>query len=839
MRIELAMRLAAAAILVTGCATGTSDPDLTASTDAQRDTPANHWPEIRATRTVDAAMERRIDTLMATMTLEEKVGQLIQADINWITPQDLLEYPIGSILNGGNSAPEQNVRIEAKAWLELADEFYAAVRQRPGAAIPLIWGTDAVHGHNNVVGATVFPHNIGLGAAGDPELLRRIGEVTALETVITGQDWSFAPTLAVARNDRWGRTYESFSEDPTLVARYAGDIVEGLQGAVSDPNRLRDGRVLSSAKHFVGDGGTEQGVDQGNSIATEAELAAVHAAGYVEAIESGVEIIMASFNSWHGKKLHGHRYLLTDVLKDHWGFDGFIVGDWNGHGQVQGCSAVHCPAAIMAGLDMFMAPDSWRALYHNTLNDVREGTLSTARLNDAVRRILRVKLRAGLFDKPKPSERAHAGDFASLGGPAHRAVAREAVRKSLVLLKNNNQTLPIAGTASVLVTGPAAHAMTHQTGGWTLSWQGTGNTRDDFPNGETLWEGLQSTIEAAGGSAILSNDGTYSERPDVAVVIFGEPPYAEFEGDREDVAFRDDGEHARLIERFVADGIPVVSVFLSGRPLWINRSLNQSDAFVAAWLPGSEGGGLADVLIGGADGEPRHDFTGRLSFSWPDHPHHDVLHAGTDGAPLFEVGYGLSYADNGNLNATNEWPDFDLFAQKSTRELVARGRPLTPWRMQLAFGSTQHDPTGTLRYSGDAIELGRADYHAQEDSMSLQWHDQASVTIHGPAVDWSRAANGDLALVVDAWVDRDQLGDLSVSVGCEGGCQTAVALRDLVATDSTPGWHQLAIPLKCFSDNTDAFAMTHQGLVLSASEPAQLVVYSATLAPNEGKSACH
>ncbi|MEL7298075.1 MAG: glycoside hydrolase family 3 N-terminal domain-containing protein, partial [Pseudomonadota bacterium] len=562
--------LTVAAVGVLACSQPAETPMAATASDAGDSSPTV-WPVLDKKRTLDPAIEARVDALLAELTVEEKVGQLIQADIAHVTPEDLKTYPLGSILNGGNSAPEGDVRIGPEAWLALADAFYEAAGQREGTHVPLLWGTDAVHGHNNAVGATIFPHNIGLGAARDPELMARIGEITALETVITGQDWSFAPTVAVARNDRWGRTYESYSENPEIVASYAGKIVEGLQGEIGDPRRLRDGHVISSAKHFVGDGGTHDGIDQGDTRASEQELATIHAAGYPSAIEAGVEIIMASFNSWQGDKLHGHKYLLTDVLKEHWGFDGFVVGDWNGHGQVADCMPTRCPAAIMAGLDMYMAPDSWQALYRNTLDDVANGAITEARLNDAVRRILRVKMRAGLFAKPKPSERYMAGDFAALGSAGHRAVAREAVRKSLVLLKNNNAVLPIAGDARVLVTGDGAHDMGKQTGGWTLSWQGSGNSRDDFPNANTIWEGFEEALESLGGEAIYSADGSFDQRPDVAIVVFGEGPYAEFTGDRNDVAFREDGSHLGLLEQYQAAGIPAVAVFLSGSPMWVNR----------------------------------------------------------------------------------------------------------------------------------------------------------------------------------------------------------------------------------------------------------------------------
>jgi beta-glucosidase len=604
------------------------------------------WPRPDVRRAPDPELERRVSALLAQMTLEEKVGQVIQADISTVTPGDVRRYHLGSVLNGGNSGPGGDDRASPDAWLALADAFYeASAKSDDGPGIPVIWGTDALHGNNNIVGATLFPHNIGLGAAGDPDLVRRIGEVTARETAVLGLDWTFAPTLAVVRDDRWGRTYEGYSEDPAVVRCYAAAIVEGLQGTLDDPARLRGEHVIATAKHFLGDGGTADGIDQGDNLSTPEELARIHAGGYPPAIAAGVETVMASFNSWHGRKMHGYKPLLTVILKEHWGFDGFVVGDWNAHGQVEGCTNVSCPKAFNAGIDMFMAPDSWRELYDNTLASVRSGEIPAGRLDDAVRRILRVKLRAGMMERPKPSARPLVGRFDLLGAPAHRAVAREAVRKSLVLLKNDGGVLPLTGDARVLVAGAAADNIAQQSGGWTLSWQGDGNSRADFPHADSIWDGIRSAVGAAGGTAVLSVDGSYEIRPDVAVVVFGEQPYAETAGDIRNLDFEATGfDQMAVLQRLHDDRIPVVSLFLSGRPLWVNPELELSDAFVAAWLPGSEGGGIADVLVGDKEGNRRFDFSGRLSYSWPKTPSQAVLNEG-DAAydPLFAFGYGLRY----------------------------------------------------------------------------------------------------------------------------------------------------------------------------------------------------
>ncbi|MEM9056294.1 MAG: glycoside hydrolase family 3 N-terminal domain-containing protein, partial [Pseudomonadota bacterium] len=382
-----------------------------------------HWPQQASPLPRRAADEARIARLLAAMTVEEKVGQIVQADIASVTPDEVRRYHLGSVLNGGGSAPGGDNRTSAHAWLALADAFWAASTDRRDGrtGIPAMWGTDAVHGHSNIVGATIFPHNIGLGMANDPDLMERIGAATALEMRVTGHDWTFAPTIAVARNDRWGRTYESYSEDPAIVAAYAPRIIEGLQGKLGSADFLGPDRMIATAKHFVGDGGTANGIDQGDTKVGEAVLRDVHAAGYPPAIRAGVQSVMASFNSFHGRKMHGYRTMLSDVLVGRMGFDGFVVGDWNGHGQVSDCNNTDCAVALNAGIDMFMAPDSWRGLIDTTLEQVRTGRIAQARLDEAVARVLRVKLRAGLLDAPTPSARAHAGRFDLLGSPEHQA----------------------------------------------------------------------------------------------------------------------------------------------------------------------------------------------------------------------------------------------------------------------------------------------------------------------------------------------------------------------------------------------------------------------------------
>ena len=601
---------------------------------------AELWPRARSPGLVDARGEQRISELMGRMSLEEKLGQIIQADIGYITPEDLRRYPLGAVLAGGTSAPDGGSNRTPAAWLALARALRAvAIESRPGhMPIPILFGIDAIHGNNGVSGATIFPHNIGLGAAHDAALIGRIGAATAQEMAVVGFDWTFAPALSVPQDLRWGRSYESYSQDPALVRRYAAALVRGLQGEPNGVNSVQSGHVAATAKHFLGDGGTRGGIDQGDTEASEAQLMRVHAQGYVSAIDAGVMSVMASYSSWQGVKLHGNASLLRGVLKGRFGFDGFVVGDWNGHAQISGCSSTDCAAALIAGIDMYMAPDGWQQLYDHTLAQLRAGDIPPARLDDAVRRILRVKDKLGLFDAARPWE----GRPDVLASSAHRALARSAVRASLVLLKNRRQLLPLRAGAHVLVAGDGADDIGRQCGGWTLGWQGGGHPNSDFPQAQSIYAGIRAALETGGGSAQLSVEGAVSGRPEVAIVVFGEPPYAESAGDLRSIQYQAGARRdLQLLQRLRAEHIPVVSVFLSGRPLAIDAEIDASDAFVAAWLPGSEGGGVADLLIGDAHGVPRHDFTGRLSFAWP--ASGAAARSTAVERPRFALGYGLHY----------------------------------------------------------------------------------------------------------------------------------------------------------------------------------------------------
>jgi beta-glucosidase len=596
------------------------------------------WPELHPAPLVDAATEARIAALVRKMSLEEKVGQTIQTDISTVTPAELRQYPLGSVLAGGDSGPYDDERAKPAVWLRLAREFHAvALESRPGhEPIPIIFGIDAVHGHNNVVGAELYPHNIGLGATHDPQLVQAIAAATAQEVATTGIDYAFAPTIAVPQDVRWGRSYEGFSQDPAEVARFAAAAVTGLQGPNGMPHRLAEGHVAASIKHFLGDGGTTLGEDQGNTEVSEDTLIRVHAPGYAAGIEAGALTVMASYSSWNGQKMHGAKQLLTDVLKGRMGFQGFVIGDYNAHSQVPGCTKEHCPEALNAGLDMYMAPTGWRDLYRNLIADVKAGRIPMARLDDAVTRILRVKFALGMFDRERPLE----GHFEQLGSAEHRALAREAVRKSLVLLKNDG-VLPIKANAKVIIGGPQAGSFAVQSGGWTVSWQGDDTKKSDFPEAELAANAIKNAIRDGGGRILQATDDLVHDKPDVAVIFIGTKPYAEMFGDIK-LPIYNERTGLRELNWYHRLGIPTVTVFLSGRPLWVNPEMNASNAFVAAWLPGSEGGGIADVLIGDAEGKPRYDFTGRLSFPWPRSallPPYAAF-----GATEFPIGFGISYA---------------------------------------------------------------------------------------------------------------------------------------------------------------------------------------------------
>lgn len=603
---------------------------------------------------MDMAITKKVEALLAEMSLAQKIGQMVQTERMSISPEELKAWHIGSVLSGGGSCPGDNL---VEDWVSMNDAYWAASMEsdEEHLAIPVIYGVDAIHGHNNVTGATIFPHNIGLGAANDPQLVKRVAQVTAREILATGVEWTFAPTLAVARNNQWGRTYESYSEDPEIVTSYSGEFVRGLQGDLGTDS------VAACVKHWVGDGGTTHGIDQGETSVSEQELERLHVAPYIPAIDAGTLTVMVSFNSWQGEKCHGHRYLVSYLLKEKLNFKGFVISDWDGIDYLSENYFDAVAQGVNSGIDMFMVSENWRPFIEHLSHHVARGTVAMDRIDDAVRRILAVKFAYGLFEKPRPALR-HWSNHESFGCAAHREVAREAVSKSMVLLKNEDSVLPLKKSQRILVAGKNAHDLGHQCGGFTIAWQGTSGN-EFIAGGTSIWEGIQ----AQAPNAVLSADGSGVEADstahDVAVVVIGETPYAEGMGDirtGHDVIVQAGSqingllkvlepygntvvledlhpEDLETITRIASKGVPVVVVLISGRPLVVNSELEASAAFVAAWLPGSEGQGVGDVLFGDSN------FSGKLSFSWPKNADQQVKRGDEGYDPLFAYGFGLGY----------------------------------------------------------------------------------------------------------------------------------------------------------------------------------------------------
>ncbi|WP_067732562.1 glycoside hydrolase family 3 protein [Novosphingobium naphthalenivorans] len=783
------------------------EPPTTPTADAVH---PERWPAAKSPGLIAPETEAQITAIMARMSLREKVGQMIQADTASIKPEDLREYPLGSILAGGNSPPlNAPDRSPASAWVATARAFNAvATQKRPGhEPVPIMFGIDAVHGNSNVVGATIFPHNSGLGAMHDPALMREIGRATAAETAASGIDWAFGPTLAVPQDGRWGRAYEGYSEDPAVVAAYAGPMVEGLQGEPGSQTTVQAGHVAASVKHFLGDGGTSDGIDQGDTKVDEDTLIRIHDAGYPAAVDAGTMTVMASFSSWNGVKMHGNKALLTDVLKGRMGFDGFIVGDWNGHGQIPGCTNTDCPATFNAGLDMAMAPDSWKGLFKSTLAAAQSGKIPMARIDDAVRRILRVKIKLGLFNPARPYE----DKPQEMGSAAHRAIARRAVRESLVLLKNEG-VLPIKTSATVLVAGDAADDIGRQSGGWTLSWQGDGNTNADFPGATSIYTGIAEALKAGGGKAVLSPDGSFTQKPDVAVVVFGEEPYAELRGDVRTLEFQPGNKKAlALLKKLKAAGIPTVSVFLSGRPLWVNPELNQSDAFVAAWFPGSEGEGIADVLIGG-----KTDFHGTLSFSWPKTAAQFTLNKGMPGYdPLFPLGYGLTYAKGGQVPKLGEEAGIDA-SDSNTSMFIDNGIVAKPFRLETA-------PTVQHRLVDSADR--------QEAAIQFAFGGSGTASILGPNLKLERESNADMNVEVTYRLDTPPKAPVTLALG-----SGAVRIDEVLAPEGK--WATLRIPLKCFAGHGTYLGGISRPFTLSAEAPFAITISGMQLATDPAGAVC-
>ncbi|MGV9882143.1 glycoside hydrolase family 3 protein [Streptomyces sp. NPDC003006] len=572
----------------------------------------------------------RVADLLSRMTLDDKIGQMTQIEKDALVPSsDLATYRIGSVLSGGDSTVSPN---NAQTWADTYDALQRTARTTP-LGIPMIYGIDAVHGHNAVRGATIFPHNIGLGATRDPALVQRVGRTVAEEMAGTGIDWDFAPCLCVARDDRWGRTYESFGEKPELATSMT-TFVTGMQGATLGADAAS---VLATAKHYLGDGGTTGGVDQGNTELSEAELRAVHLPPFKEAVRRGVGSVMLSYSSWNGVRSHAHKYLVTDVLKGELGFNGFVVSDWAAVDQLDGQSGftgAEITRAVNAGVDMVMVPHDYRKFLTLLRGEVGAGRIPQARVDDANRRILTKKFQLGLFERPLTDRSYTSG----VGSAEHRALARQAVRASQVLLKNSGGVLPLARNAKLFVAGKSADDIGNQSGGWTMSWQGRSGA---ITPGTTILQGIRSTVTDSSrvtydrhGNGI---DGSYT----AAVAVVGETPYAEGRGDRPG-GMGLDQEDLQTLARLKASGVPVVVVLVSGRPLDIAAQLPDWKALLAAWLPGTEGNGVSDVLFGA------YAPTGKLPVTWMNSASQQPINDGDGKTALFPYGYGLSYATTRN-----------------------------------------------------------------------------------------------------------------------------------------------------------------------------------------------
>ena len=585
---------------------------------------------------VSCSTNNDVSGLISSMTLEEKIGQMTQVDYRYLQDvTDINKYFLGSILSGGGSTPPTN---QPSSWVDLYNRFQEqALKTR--LKIPLIYGIDAVHGHNNVVGATIFPHNIGLGCANDEKLIKEIAVATAVEIQATGLDWTFSPCLAVAQDERWGRTYESFSEDPDIVTKLGVATVQGYQMG----NSLSKRSILACAKHYVGDGNTVFGtggnnykIDRGDVVLDESELRSKYIKPFKESIKQGVGSIMISYNSWHGKKLHGHKYLINDILKQELGFKGFVVSDWAGINEIDKDYKASIIKSINAGIDMVMVPgslnpdhDSYDDFIRLAIESIKEGSIPMNRIDDAVTRILKIKKKIGLFDGPikKPQ------NTNMVGSKKHRELARESVRKSVVLLKNENKLLPIGKSGKkITFVGEHADNIGYQCGGWTITWQGGSG---DITPGTSILDAFKATVRETNDIS-YSIDGEDIPDSDIIIAVIGEKPYSEGWGDRKSLDLSK--ENKKILKRVKEKNLPYLIILVSGRPMLIEDEIKDCDAFIAVWLPGTEGAGIADVIFGD------HAPTGKLSMSWPRSTGQLPINIGDKiYNPLFPFGYGLSY----------------------------------------------------------------------------------------------------------------------------------------------------------------------------------------------------
>ena len=626
-----------------------STPGLLVADENAHDIYAASFPGIQSTgfpyQNPDLNVEERVEDLLSRMTLKEKIGQMALVEKNSIFTGDITRAGIGGVLSGGGGYPLSGNTPED--WAAMVGEFQSYA-QESRLGIPLIYGVDAVHGHGNLYGATIFPHNIGLGAANDPDLVERVCQATAEEVLVTGIYWNYAPVVAVPQDIRWGRTYEGYSEDTDIVTRLGVACVRGMQG----DDLSTDGVILATPKHFVGDGGTTWGtstttnyaIDQGVTLVDEEALRAIHLPPYAAAVENGAMSVMISFSSWQDTKMHAQQYLITDVLKDELGFEGFVVSDWGGIDQIAENYYVAVVAAINAGIDMNMVPYNYTRFISAMVDAVINGQISEARIDDAVRRILRVKFELGLFERSSAQ-----GSPDVIGSDEHRALAREAVSKSLVLLKNDNDTLPLSkDTPLIFVAGNGADNIGMQSGGWTIEWQGgSGNITE----GTTILEAVENVVsgesevyfDVTGEFADVSDAEGNPAIADVGIVVVGEHSYAEGPGDSSNLnLIRGDIDSINNIRERCKT---LVIILLSGRPLVITGQLDIADAFVAAWLPGTEAAGITDALFGDMP------FTGKLPYTWMRSMEQlpfdfENLPGEGENAPLFPRGYGLETEAN-------------------------------------------------------------------------------------------------------------------------------------------------------------------------------------------------
>lgn len=794
--------------------------------------------------------EKFINNLVQKMTLEQKVGQVIMPDIDEVTPQDAKKYQLGTFLNGGGKFPNKNKNSSVEDWKELSRDFYNSSPTVDGIVIPILWGTDAVHGHNNVIGATIFPHNIGLGSTMNADLIKKIGQAVAREVLSTGIPWTFAPTIAVPQNDLWGRTYEGYSENPELVSLLGEAMILGLQGEGEE--FLDSNHVLATAKHFLGDGGTENGIDQGNTILSEQDLRDIHGEPYFAAISSCIQTVMASFNSWNGEKAHGSKYLLKDILRDQMGFDGLVIGDWNGHGQVPECSKENCPQSFNAGVDIFMAPDEWKPLYKNTLMQVKNGDIPIERLDEAVKNILSVKYLLGMFDGRKP----HMYPYNYIGDASHREIARQAVRESIVLLKNNNNTLPIKNGKHILVIGDSAKRITKQMGGWTITWQGRENNNSEFPNSKSIYDAIKYKTEKNGGTVEFSDTSNYEKKPDLVIFVYGEDPYAEGDGDRKHIFFENqDSMFIKYMKDLHEENIPSVSLFISGRPLIVNKEINLSDSFVQLWLPGTAIEGVTDVIFTDANNEINYDFKGKLSYSWPKYSYQTKLnYRDKDYDPLFPYGFGLTYSDDTYMNSIDAT---ETIPQKDEITLFL-GSAYPSYKEVISYYDSDKNEQVYEGISADiykneraGLSISKFDYKKQDDAKRIDFGQLNTFKTweisSGSNEDLSYMQDGSLELILRSQNLPDKTLELviecsknqeQINMSGTKECYQSFNLSNILKKELTGAWQKITMPLSCLNNKNFEISSITSRAKLTTSGDWVLDIHSIKYLNNKKAETC-